>query len=353
MAFVTNINTSVKGVTVCMPNNIVENNDYELIPIEDRTKFIDSIGIERRRVAPNNVCTSDLCFQAAEHLIEKLGWNKSEIELLVFVSQTPDYKMPSTSCLLQDRLGLSMSCMTIDISQGCSGFVYGLSVVGSILSNGSIKKALLLTGNTQSKNINYYDKSVYPLFSDAGSALAMEYCDENYDKMNFYFATDGSGKNTIIIPDGGYRNPVSQDSFLIEEFDGGIKRNRLNLRMEGDDVFSFVISQLPKAYNALFDNFNIDKNVVDYYLIHHASKFLCEKLRKKMGFEKEKTPLVLKDYGNSSNSSIPLLLSTVLKDKVTSKKLNLIISGFGVGLSLGIGEVSLNSLKCADLIDYE
>lgn len=353
MAFVTNINTSVKGVTVCMPTNIVENNDYELLQVEERLKLIETIGIERRRVAPKNVCTSDLCYQAAEHLINKLAWNKSDIDLLLFVSQTPDYKMPATSCLLQERLGLSMSCMTIDISQGCSGFVYGLSVIGALLSNGSIKKALLLTGNTQSKNISFHDKSVYPLFSDAGSALAIEYSPDNYDKMNFYFATDGSGKNTIIIPDGGYRNPINQDSFKIEEFDGGIKRNRLNIRMEGDDVFSFVISQVPKAYNSLFEHFKIDRNSVDYYLIHHASKFLCEKLRKKMSFEKEKTPIVLKDFGNASNASIPLILCTALKEEVKSKKINLIISGFGVGLSLGIGEISLNHLKCSDLINYE
>jgi 3-oxoacyl-[acyl-carrier-protein] synthase-3 len=352
MAFVTNINTSVKGVTVCMPNNVVENNDYDIIPINERTKFIESIGIERRRVAPKDVCTSDLCLQAAEHLIKKMSWDKSDIDLLVFVSQTPDYKMPATSCILQERLGLSMSCMTIDISQGCSGFVYGLSIVGSLISNGSMKKALLLTGNTQTKNISYYDKSAYPLFSDAGSALAIEYSPINYDKMNFYFATDGSGENTIIIPDGGYRNPISQDSFKIEEFDGGIRRNRLNLRMEGADVFSFVISQVPKAYDALFEHFNVDRSTVDYYLIHHASKFLCEKLRKKMGFEKEKTPFVLKDFGNASNASIPLLLSTTLKEEVESKKINLIISGFGVGLSLGIGDISLDNLKCADLIDY-
>lgn len=353
MAFVENINTSIKGISVCIPNNVVNNRDYDVIPEEDKDKFIQGIGIETRHVTDKNTTTSDLCYEAAKYLIDKLQWDKSEIELLVFVTQTPDYKMPATSCILQDRIGLPTSCMTIDISQGCSGYVYGLSVVGSLLSSGSIKKALLLTGNTQSKNINYEDKSAYPLFGDAGSATAIEYSDQSYDTMKFHFATDGSGKDTIIIPDGGYRSPVIKDSFIVEEFDGGIKRNRLNLRMEGDDTFSFVISEVPKAINKLLNHYGINQDDLDYYLLHHASKFTCDRLRKKMKFDPDKTPFVLKDYGNSSNASIPLLFSTVLRDKLMSGRIDCLISGFGVGLSLGVGIISLENLKCSDLIKYE
>jgi 3-oxoacyl-[acyl-carrier-protein] synthase-3 len=353
MAYINIKRSLIKGVCVSVPKNVVSNWDYEVVPEEDREKFINGIGIEKRHVTDYNTTTSDLCFNAAGHLIEKLKWNKSDIELLVFVSQTPDYKMPATSCVLQDRLGLPTSCMTIDISQGCSGYVYGLSVVGSLLSVGSIKKALLLAGNTQSKNVNYEDQSAYPLFGDAGSATAIEFSEDNYDEMKFHFATDGSGKNTIIIPDGGYRNPVTQESFTIEEFDGGIKRNRLNLKMEGDDTFSFVISEVPKAINRLLEYYNINKDDLDYYLLHHASKFTCERLRKKMKFEPDKTPLILKDYGNSSNASIPLLFTTVLREKVMNERLRCMISGFGVGLSLGVGVISLGNLECSDLIMYE
>ena len=353
MAFIENNCSSIKGISVCIPENVVSNWDYKLIPEEEKEKFIKGIGIETRHITDDNTTTADLCYKAAEHLIEKLQWNKSEIELLVFITQTPDYKMPATSCVLQDRLSLSTSCMAIDISQGCSGYVYGLSVVGSLLSSGTIKKALLLTGNTQSKNVNYEDQSAYPLFGDAGSATAMEFSEDNFNEMKFHFATDGSGKNTIIIPDGGYRTPVTQESFKIEEFDGGIKRNRLNLKMEGDDTFSFVISEVPKAINRLFEYYNINKDDLDYYLLHHASKFTCERLRKKMKFEPDKTPLILKDYGNSSNASIPLLFTTVLRERVMNEKLNCMISGFGVGLSLGVGVISIGNLECSNLIMYE
>ena len=241
--------------------------------------------------------------------------------------------------------------MTIDISQGCSGYVYGLGVVGALVSNGTIKKALLLVGNTQSKNTNYKDKSVFPLFSDAGSATAIEYCPHSDDFFKLSFGTDGSGETTIIIPDGGYRHPVSVESFKEEDFEGGIKRNRLNIAMHGDDVFSFVIGNLPKFTKNLFEHFNIAPDDIDYFLVHHASKFLCNKLLKKLNIPNEKAPMVLKDYGNSSNATIPLLM-TVIKDEICNKQLRMYISGFGVGLSLGVGIISIGNLDCAEQIEY-
>ena len=352
MAFVEIKNVKIKGLTVCIPNNVVENTSYSVVPDEERPAFIQAIGIERRRVAAPDVCTSDLCFKAAENLIEKLLWRKDEIELLVFVSQTPDYRMPATSCVLQHRLGLSRTCMTIDISQGCSGYVYGLSVVGSLVSGGSIKKALLLVGNTQNKNINYNDKSTWPLFSDAGSATAIEYYPEGGDNFKLSFMTDGGGEKTIIVPDGGYRNMVSPESFVEHEYDGGIKRNNLNLFMQGDDVFAFVIGNIPKATKAMYEHFNINPDTIDYFLIHHASQFIINKLKKKLNISDEKAPIILKDFGNSSNASIPIIMAKEIRDEVLGRSLQLYVSGFGVGLSLGVGVISVNKFDCCKLIEY-
>lgn len=350
MAFLEINNIKIQGVTACAPKNIFENKDYDIVPIEERDKFIESIGIERHRYADKDVCTSDLCYEAAEHLISKLEWDKNDIELIVFVSQTPDYRMPATSCVLQNRLGLPKTCMTIDISQGCSGYVYGLSVIGQLISSGCIKKGLLLVGNTQSKNTNYKDKSTFPLFSDMGSATAIEYSPNNGDNFKLSFWTDGSGENTIIIPDGGYRNGVSPESFIEKEYDGGIIRNRLNISMKGDDVFAFVISNIPKATKDLFNFFNIDKDKIDYFLMHHASKFIINKLIKKLQIQEDKCPIILKDFGNSSNASIPLLLCNI-SDKVCNKENSIYISGFGVGLSLGVGIINIKNLKFADFIE--
>ena len=351
MSFIHTNNTRIKGVTVCIPQNVVENSRYEIVPEEKREQFVESIGIERRRVAPEGVCTSDLCAKAAEHLIKSIHWNKEDIELLVFVTQTPDYRMPATSCVLQARLGLPKTCMTIDISQGCSGFVYGLGVISSLLSLGTIKKGLLLVGNTQSRNINYKDKSAYPLFSDVGSATAIEYSADCGDRIMLSYLTDGDGAESIIIPDGGYRNMVSQKSFEEKEYDGGIIRNNLNIFMHGDDVFSFVISNVPRATEKMFERFDIDKRTIDYWLIHHASKFVCKKLIKKFGAPEEKVPLLLKDFGNSSNATIPLLM-THLSSEICSRKLNLYVSGFGVGMSMGVGVINVGNFSCADIVEY-
>ncbi len=356
MAFVEINNIKVQGITVCLPNNVVENIDYSVVPVENRPDFISAIGIERRHVAMNNVCTSDLCYEAAQHLIEKLQWNKDDIDLIVFVSQTPDYKMPATSCLLQHRLGLPKTCMTIDVSQGCSGYVYGLSVIGSLISSGSIKRGLLLVGNTQTKNINYNDKSAYPLFSDAGSATAIEYYPKNSDNFKLSFMTDGGGEHTIIIPDGGYRNMVTPDSFIEREYGGSIKRNNLNLFMQGDDVFAFVISNIPKATREMYNHFilkfsAIEPEKIDYFLIHHASKIIINKLKRKLSIPDEKVPLLLKDYGNSSNVSIPLLMVNSIRNEILSRPLQLYVSSFGVGLSLGVGILSIHQLMCCDIIE--
>lgn len=351
MAFVEVKNIKIKGLTVCVPTNVVENSEYTVVPESERSSFIQAIGIERRRVAAPDVCTSDLCYNAAKNLINKLGWKKEDIELLVFVSQTPDYRMPATSCVLQHRLGLPRTCMTIDISQGCSGYVYGLSVVGSLVSNGTINKALLLVGNTQNKNINYNDKSTWPLFSDAGSATAIEYCPEGGDVFKLSFMTDGGGEKTIIVPDGGYRNMVSAESFVDHEYDGGIRRNNLNLFMQGDDVFAFVIGNIPKATKAMFEHFNIDSEKIDYFLIHHASQFIINKLKKKLSIPDEKAPVILKDFGNSSNASIPIIMAKEIRKDILSRPLQLYVSGFGVGLSLGVGVINVNKFDCCELIE--
>lgn len=352
MAYLDINHVKLQGVTVCIPKNTVENMDYEVVPADQRQIFVETIGIERRRVADADVCTSDLCQRAAEHLLEQIGWERNTIDCLIFISQTPDYKMPATSCVLQEKLGLNKHLMSLDISQGCSGYVYGLGVAGSLMSTGTLKRCLLLVGNTQSKNLNPKDKSVWPLFSDAGSATAIEYTTENGDSLKLSYGTDGSGEQTIIIPDGGYRNMVTPESFKEEEFEGGIIRNRLNLIMHGDDVFGFVISNIPKFTKDLFDHFNIDESKIDYYLLHHASKFVCQKLIKKLKIaDAQKAPLVLKDYGNISNVSIPLLL-TYIADEIKNKRLNLFISGFGVGLSLGVGVINVGNFKCSDLIEY-
>lgn len=343
--------TRVRGITVAIPKNVYSNFEYNVIPENQRSKFIEAIGIEQRHVVEPGVCTSDLCYAAAESLIKHLEWDKQEIDLLVFVSQTPDYKMPATSCVLQNRLGLRKSTMVFDVSQGCTGFLYGLGIVGSLVSTGQINRALLLVGNTQSLNTSYYDQSAYPLFGDAGSATAIEFSKSDSDRIVLGYHTDGSGAESIIIPDGGYRNPVSPESYVMEEFEGGIKRNRMNLKMVGEDVFSFVISQVPKVVNDLLGQEKLSLEEIDYLLLHQASLFTCNSLRKKLKFSEEKSPYILKRFGNCSNASIPMIMAEKLHDQCLRGDLNLLVSSFGVGLSIACGIWHLAGLDVCDWIE--
>jgi 3-oxoacyl-[acyl-carrier-protein] synthase-3 len=350
MAFSKIKNVRIRGISACVPEKTVENRNYPFFGEGEYEKFITSVGIERRRIVEPGICTSDLCFAAADKLIVELGWQRNEIELLIFVSHTADYKLPATSCILQNRLKLPVSCMTLDITLGCSGYIHGLSVISSLMATGNLKKCLLLAGNTQSSYASFEDKSVYPLFADAGTATALEY-DQKAAEMYFHFGTDGSGFESIIVPDGGCRNPVNETSFKMIDYGDGIKRSRLHEGLDGLEVFSFGILRAPQSVNQVLDEYKISKESIDYFLFHQANKFMIERIRKKLNLPAEKVPYNIKDFGNTSCATIPLLMVTDLQKELTEQKLNLLLCGFGVGLSWGSGVISTEKIICPDLIE--
>jgi len=349
MAFLDIKRVKIAGLSVCVPKNTEENKDFPLLTKDEAEKLITATGIERRRKANPGICTSDLCFEAANQLIKDLGWNKNDIDCLVFVTQGPDYFLPATSCILQDRLGLNEECYTLDISSGCSGWVYGLSVISSLLSSGAMKKGLLLAGDVSCMN-SPKDKSTYPLFGDAGSVTALEF-DPEAKGFQFHLGTDGSGYEAIIIPDGGARNLVNYDSFVMKEIAPGIERSRLHTALEGMDVFSFGISKVPETINKTLEHFSIDKEKVDYFVFHQANLFLNEKIRKKLELPKKKVPYSLKNFGNTSSATIPLTMITELKEKLQQEKLNFIGCGFGVGLSWATVDFETENIIVSDLIE--
>lgn len=352
MAFLTVNNVEIKGVSACVPERVVENKDYTLLSKDDIEKYIKTTGIERRHSAIHDgtICSSDLCYKSAEKLIEELSWDKADINVLIFVSQTADYKLPATACILQHRLGLSTETIAYDIPLGCSGYIYGLGVIANLLSSGVSKKALLLVGNTQSVYASYEDRSMYLLLGDAGTATALEYMPANNNPMNFHLLTDGSGKDSIHVPDGGCRNPINPKSFVMEDHGNGIKRTRLHEKMDGDDVFAFGLTNLPKSFNLLKNKFDIDLESIDYFLMHQANMFLCELWRKKLKLPKEKVPYNIKDYGNTSGATIPLLMVTNLRKQLQDKKLELMLTAFGVGYSIGSAKIQTNKIICPELI---
>lgn len=275
-------NIRIAGVTSCVPNNEVQNSCSPLFDNnEERDKYIESTGVQSRRVVDDGICSSDLCFAAAEKMIASLGWDKASVDGLIFVSQTGDYIYPATACILQNRLGLNTSCMAFDITMGCSGWVYGLSVAASLLQSGAMKRILLLNGETVSKTRSPYDR-VNMITGDAGTVTALEY-KKDAPCMYFDMNTDGAGYQTIIIPDGGYRNMVSTHSLEEHLDDDGVKRNNLHTKMDGAGVFAFAISKAPKSIKKLKETYCIDDETVDYYLLHQANKMIINKIEKKVG----------------------------------------------------------------------
>jgi 3-oxoacyl-[acyl-carrier-protein] synthase-3 len=264
-------------------------------------------------------------------LIHDLSIDKNEIEVLVFVSQTVDYFLPATGIILQERLGLNKNTMAFDIMLGCSGYVYGLSVISTLISTGKFKKGLLLAGDKSTFSVSKKDKSTYPLFSDAGTATLIEY-DEHAALMDFNLQSDGAGYKAIHIPEGGTRVRWNENTLKPIEIEKGIIRNKSNLWLDGVEVFNFSLREAaPNVQNLInYNNTTIDD--YHYFIFHQANKLMNESIRKKLKLAPEKVPYSLKDFGNTSSASIPLTMVTQLQDKNLANH-NFIFSAFGVGLS--------------------
>jgi|LSQX01.2.fsa_nt_gb 3-oxoacyl-[acyl-carrier-protein] synthase-3 len=350
MAFLEIKNVRIAGIAAGVPKFIASN----LHPLADDgvsndyspEAFVETTGVLERRIS-DKLTTSDLCFEAAEKLIFDLGWDKTEIEAIVFVSQTADYILPATACILQDRLGLSKECYAEDVALGCSGWVYGLSNVSSLLATGSIKKALLLVGDAKKRANGPRD----PLFGHAGTATAVEYA-EGAEGFKFHFGTDGSGYDAIITPDGGSRNQVSPNSFKLEEIEGK-QTHRMQTRMKGIDVFSFGISTAPKSVRKLAEKYNFDYLDYDYFVFHQANMKMNNVITKKLNLAKEKVPSCMYHCGNTSSASIPLTIVTQLKGKIENKNTKFICCGFGVGLSWGTVAFASDNMFISDLVEVD
>lgn len=344
-------NVKVCGISACVPKHIEDNRELPLLGSREQAlKFVETTGIVTRHTINNqNICSSDMCFNAAEKLIKELRWNKEDVDCLLFVSQTPDYIMPATACILQDRLGLSNECFAMDISLGCSGWIHGMATISALMQNGSFKKGLLLAGDTSTVTKSRNDKSTYPLFGDSGTATALEYA-ENTDGIRFHTATDGKGYQYVIIPDGGFRNFYNENSTKDIEYEDGIKRSKLHTILDGPAVFTFGISKAPKSILGLLAYCNLNIEDIDYFVLHQANKILNEKIRTKLKIPVSKVPYSIDEYGNTSSSSIPLTLVTRLKKELVTSKCSIVACGFGVGLSWGTVYLELEEIVCPDII---
>lgn len=328
MAFLEFKNVRVAGLSTGVPRHIEPT--VSTTSQYNAEEFIATTGIKEKRFS-NDFTTSDLCQSAAERLIEDLKWDKKEIDALVFVSQTPDYILPATSCVLQGKLGLKKECLALDISLGCSGWVYGLSVVLGLMQAGTIRKALLLAGDARKQALEEPDQ----LFGYAGTVTALEYDTDVTSSFKFSLGTDGTGYDAIIRPSGGCRNPFDEHSLELLECEDGRKRHSLQTRMKGMDVFAFGITTAPKSIKKLGEHYGFDYLDYDYFVFHQANKKMNDTIVKKLKLDETKVPYSMLHFGNTSSASIPLTIVTQLKGILQGQTTRLIGCGFGVGLSWG------------------
>jgi len=340
----------ISGIASAVPRTEYDNRNYEHITEKERELFIKTVGVERRRVAPKGMTTSDLCESAARILLDDLGWSPGEIEILIFISQSRDYIIPATAGILQDKLGLPKTCIAYDISLGCSGYVYGLSVIGSQMLTAGIRKGLLMVGDVSTQTTGVHDKSTFPLFGDGGTVTALE-LDPGAPPMTFNLQTDGKGFKAIIIPDGGIRNLVTPESFIEEKLAEGIARDRLKIALDGMEVFQFSLREVPPNIRMLMEKTGKTLEEVDFFVLHQANKLMNESIRKKLGIPAEKCPYSIREYGNTSSASIPLTINHVLREQLGNGRVSMVLSGFGVGLSWGSVYVETDRIACPEIIE--
>lgn len=341
----------IHSIAACVPSRVETNESLEyLIPREDLEKTINNIGIRERRIAEEGVCASDLCLRAAEQLIEDNGIDKESIQALIFVSQTSDYHQPATAPILQHKLGLTKSTLCFDVNLACSGYVYGLSIAYSFCTQIGCDRVLLLAGETMSKITSEFDRESKPLFGDAGTATLVE--KGEYGESFFSLNSDGSGADIMMIPVGGFRNPASTDAFKMGEDDKGNKRNGYQFRMDGMDVFNFGMRVEPKDIKNLLAFAGKTMDNIDLLIFHQANRFMTDFFAKRLKVAVEKVPYSLDRFGNTSSASIPLTIVSELYDGFPYRD-DVILSGFGAGLSWGSVLLDLSRCRISKLTEYQ
>ena len=334
MALWTIKNVAVRGVTGTVPDNPVKTADFDIFTPEEAEIFDNTVGIRNRYIGPDDVCTSDLCYDAAERLLATLGWEKDSIDVLVFGSVTGDYRTPPTAGILQHRLGLPTSTFVLDIPMGCCGSMYAINVAGNLLSAGNVKRALLLVGDTALRMGSMKDKSRVPLFGDSGTAMALEF-DPSAEDIIIEFNTMGSGYEALITPHGGFRHPITPESFIEEDFGNGIVRAPKDTLINGMDVFSFAISRPPISIKQMMERYALTTDNVDYFLIHQANKLIVDRIVKKLKLPRATVPYAPPEFGNLGGASVPMLMTYNLADELQKRPLTLLCSSFGLGLTWG------------------
>jgi 3-oxoacyl-[acyl-carrier-protein] synthase-3 len=336
-------NVRYRGLASCVPKSTISNLDCAPSRKSERERLVRNIGILNRRLCRPWQYFSELAQIAAERLLDAIEWKKEEIDALIVVTQSPDYLIPATAIIIQDRMKLPTTTIAYDINLGCSGYPFGLYTVGSMLSSGGIKKALLLVGD---KCATLED----PIFSDCGTATALEF-DPSAPPIHFDMNSDGSGYEAIILPVGGHRRPVGIQHLIPHADENGDLKRDVDLILDGTAVLNFSTQRVPPALRSLCDYAQTPLESIDYFVLHQANRMINETIRKKLQLAPEKFPSTLHDFGNTSSASVPLTTTVRLRDSLAEGPKTVLMSGFGIGLSWGSCIMKLDEVTLPELVE--
>lgn len=331
----------IVGVVSCLPSKKISNRFFEKTFGESViADIVKMVGVENRYWVNEQTTTMDLCHAAGKKLLQGLGWAPDSVDALIFVSQTPDFRLPATACTLQSGLGLPNACIAFDVNLGCSGYPYALWLGMTMVQSGAARRVILAVGDTISKIVDLTDRSTALLFGDAGTVTAIEAVDGQ--TATFVLGTDGKGASNLMVPRGGFRDYMTSEDERIKD------KHPDALFMDGGEIFNFTLRSVPGLVSETIQNSGFSMDQHDAFLFHQANLFMLKHLVKKAKIPVQNAPFNISEYGNTSSASIPLLMTTKLKEVLLEKKTRVAMFGFGVGYSWAGASLSVGPLKCVE-----
>lgn len=326
------MNSRIKIIETYLPEEILTNEMIsQKFPKWNPEKVEDKIGIKERHVVSDNETALDLAVKVGKKALEK--YNINDIDFVILCTQSPDYFLPTSACVLQSKLCLKNTVGAFDYNLGCSGFIYGMAMSKALINAKMSKAVLLIMSETYTKHLNEFDFANRSIFGDAATAIIIESCSEAHIH-EFVFGTDGQGANNLIVPNGGMRNRRNPNAPLIED-ESGNKRTENNLFMNGPEIFNFTIDAVPSVIQDVLMKNSTSLEQIDYFIFHQANKYMLDYLRKKIKIPKEKFYNNMLNTGNTVSSTIPIALKDCIDNKIVNSGDKVLLCGFGVGYSWG------------------
>jgi len=331
------VRASINAIEYFHPDDILTNEMLvSEFPDSNVDKIADKTGIQRRYISRKDEYASDLGAGAARKLFESVACAPEDIDYLLYCTQSPDYLLPTTACILQDRLKIPKTAGAIDFNLGCSGYVYGLGLAKGLIESGQVRTILLITADTISKYIHPGDKSVRALFGDAATATLLQAADTRDDLIGpFLYGTDGAGAKNLMVEAGGLRRPTTAETGSVKTDKYGNLRSSDNLFMNGGEIFQFALQTLPGVVKSLLEMSDLEMEQIDLFVFHQASLFMLDGLRKKIQIPEEKFVLAMENTGNTTSSTIPIALKSAETSGQLKRGMKVMLVGFGVGYSWG------------------